>query len=138
MAFSKCKGTILQIDIASTMTTIAQLIEVEPPSMSSSSFENLTLAQAGVGVARELPGYTDADPFTAMIFWDSALAPHIKLSDDIATPAKTTWQVVFPDAGASEIDWVTAGLKFKATVAALDGMKAEIEGDIDGVPVVTA
>jgi len=138
MAFSKCKGTVLQIDIASTMTTIAQLIEVDAPSMQSTSFENLTLDQAGVGVARELTGYTDSDPFTAMIFWDPALAPHIKLSDDIATPAKTTWQIVFPNTGASEIDWVSAGLKFKAVTAARDGMKAEIEGDIDGVPVVTA
>jgi hypothetical protein len=138
MAFSKCKGTILQIDIAATMTTIAQLIEVEAPGMASSSFENVTLDQAGVGVARELTGYTDSDPFTAMIFWDPALAPHIKLNDDISTPVKTTWQVVFANSGATEIDWVTAGLKIKTTVAALDGMKAEVEGDIDGIPVVTA
>ena len=138
MAFSKCKGTLLQVEISSTMTTVAQLIELTPPSMESLSFENLTLDQSGVGVAREITGYTDASPFTGMVFWDPALANHAHITTNITTPAKTTWQIVFADSGASEIDWVSAGLKFTAEVSARDGLKASIEGDIDGIPVITA
>mgnify|MGYP005660880461 CR=1 FL=1 len=137
MAFNKCKGTLLKVEVASVSTTVAQVMEITPPKSKSLDFEAETLDQAGVGVPRELTGGTDTDPFSATLFWDPVLAVQAAIQAAIDTPAKTVWQLLFVNAEASTIDWNSAGLEFGAVVAARDGLKAELSGNIDGLPVFT-
>ena len=138
MAFSKCKGTVLKLDISSVLTAIAQVISVDLPEDEASDFEALTLDQAGVGMPREMTGYTDSNGFAAELFYDPALSPHTAIrTNHIATPAKSTWQIILADAGTTTIDFTIAGLKFKAEVAAADGLKASMSGNLDGIPTHT-
>lgn len=137
MAVAKCKGTLLKVDIASTFTTIAQLVSLKPPKIKSEDFENMTLDQAGVFKKREMTGYAESDSWDAELFWDPGLAPHAKLYDSIATPAKTTFRIVFVNTDASEIEWTNAGLEFGVEVKMNDGLKVSVSGNVDGAAVLT-
>jgi hypothetical protein len=137
MSRLKCKGTILQLDISSVYTTIAQLIGLTPPGLKSLSFDATTLDQAGVGKALDLTGYAESDGFEAEIFWDPALSPHGTIETNITTPAKTNWRIELTDSGPTQIDWTSAGLELKPAVAMLDGLKASVKGEVDGLPTVT-
>ena len=128
MAFNKCKGTLLKVEVASVSTTVAQVTEITPPKDKSLDFEAETLDQSGG---------TDSDPFSATLFWDPVLAVQAAITSAITTPAKTVWQILFVNTEASTIDWTSAGLEFGAVVAAREGLKAELSGNIDGLPVFT-
>ena len=138
MAFSKCRGTVLKLDIASTLTAIAQVIGVDPPEEESLDYEVLTLDQTGTGVGREMNGYNDSSGFGAELFFDPALAPHLAIRTNIATPAKTTWQIILANTDASEFDIICASTKLKLGVAARDGLKATLSGNSDGLATFTA
>lgn len=137
MAVSKCKGTLLKVDLASVLTTVAQLVTLKPPKIKSEDFENVTLDQAGVFKGRELTGYAEADDFDAELFWDPQLSNHAKFYDNIATPAKTILQITFVNAGASAIDFTVAGMEFGAEIKMNDGLKTKIKGNVDGAAVLT-
>ena len=137
MAIAKCKGTLIQVEVASTLTTIAQLVELTLPKDKSTDFEAETLDQAGVGMPREMTGSTDTDPFGATLFWDPALASQAIIRTSIATPVKTIWAIILVDVGATQYDFTAAGLEFGGVVAGKDGLKAELSGNVDGLPVIT-
>jgi hypothetical protein len=135
MAFSKCKGTVLSMSVSGVSTSVAQVIEITPPKSKSIDFEAETLDQSGVGVPRELTGYVDADAFSATLFWDPALASQAAIEGEISTPDKTTWSVTCADSGTTSISWTSAGLEFGAVIGTREGLKAELSGNIDGLPV---
>ena len=137
MAQLKCKGTILQLDVATVYTTIAQVISLTPPSIKSLEYDATTMDQAGVGTAFELTGYAESDGFEAEIFWDPALSIHDTVENNITTPAKTDWRIELTDSGPTQIDWSTASLEIKGAVAMLDGLKATIKGGVDGLATIT-
>ena len=138
MAVSKCKGSVIKLDIATVLTPIAQVIGINLPDEEATDFENVTLDQAGVGVGREMDGYVNSSGFGAEVFFDPALAAHVALRTNITTPAKTTWQVALANADASTFDIVCAGTKLKLGIAARDGLKATLSGNSDGLATFTA
>jgi hypothetical protein len=136
MAKIQCKGTALKIDIATVYTAIAQAISIKPPVMRSLDFDSTTL-DGGVGMTKDVSGYGEGGEFESEIFWDPELAPHAAITDNITTPAETSWQILFVNAGASLLDFDVAGLELSPAVDMKDGLKASVKGNVSGLPVIT-
>ena len=134
---SKCKGVLIKVDIATVFTTIAQLLSVKPPKIKSEDFESKTLDQAGTFTPRELTGYNEADSWDAELFWSPDEAPHAKIWDNIVTPAKTNFKIVFVNAAASEIAFTSAGMEAGPEVNMSNGLKIKVGGNVDGAAVLT-
>lgn len=137
MAKIKCKGTVLQIDIATVYTAVAQLISHTPPSMKSLAYDSTTLDTSGAGKESELTGYAEAGNFEAEIFWDPELAVHQAITDAIVTPAETNWKTIFVNSGASELGYTCTELEFAPAVNMNDGLKASISGKPDQLATIT-
>lgn len=138
MAKIQCKGTILQLDIATVYTAVAQLIAHTPPAFGSGSFDSTTLDTSGAGEETELTGYAKGDDFDAEIFWDPELAVHAAIHDAIyPTPTVTNWKTIFVNAGATEMAYTVTALKIAPAIAMKDGLKATITGTLDQLPVIT-
>lgn len=134
----KSKGTVLKLDISSVLTAVSQLISVTPPKRRTLDFDSTTL-DTTLGKEKELTGYAEADPFEAELFWDPALAVQAAIDDLIdPTPTASTWQIVFANTDASELDFDCAGIELGEVVAMDDGVKQPIKGNIDGLPALTA
>lgn len=100
MAYAPGKGTILQLEIASVFTAIAQLVNVTPPSMSVGTSETTHLASTWREFIGSIP---DGGEITFTIEYDSADASHAALSSKFAGCAVENWKVLFNDAGDTEV-----------------------------------
>ena len=104
----KCKGTLLQAEIAGVFTSIAQLIDLDGPEADVETFDSTTLDTVGAGKECEVTGYADPGEVKFNYFLDPVLAVHKFLTSLITTPAKINWKLIFADDGATE--WPFAGI----------------------------
>lgn len=137
MGMIVCKGTLLKLSIASTLTTVAQMIETTPPTWKSTDYESKTLDQSGAGVPRDLDGYADGGEFSATFWWDPTVASHAAMLALITTPTKGTWEQVLTGGTPNKIDFTSAGLQLSPKVDMGKGLQAEIKGNLDGLPVLS-
>lgn len=136
MAVSKCKGTLLKIDIASTLTTVAQLTDLSPPKEESTGFEVVTLDQTDNDVHREPDGYNNTGDGSATVFLDPANTAQAALRTHLKAATKPTLQIEYPDGSTQDFDAATVGLQ--NVVAARDGLKQNIDWSVDGGITFTA
>lgn len=136
MAKVKCKGTALQLDIASVFTAVSQLISVTPPSKGTLEYDSTTLDTTTYKES-ELTGYAEAGDLAAEYFYDPELAVQAAIEAAIDTPAETNWKVIFVNSGASEIAFTCTRLEQSIAVAMNDGLKASLVGKVDGKPTLT-
>ena len=134
MAKVKCKGTVLQQDISSTLTAVAQIISLTLPDMESETTETDTLDNVLAGIPYACTGRTEGGSVSGELFLDPVLAGHKAMTDLIITPAETAWEVTFADVGATAWSILGAGLSFGVTVALNDGLKSSFEIKHSGVP----
>lgn len=137
MSLIRSKGTLLKLTIASTLTTVAQMVAHTPPPFKSTGYESKTLDQSGAGVGRELDGYANSAEFDAEFWWDPELASHAAMLALITTPAKGVWQTLFVNSGASTIDYTSADFELSPAVDMGKGLMAKIKGNVDGLAVLT-
>lgn len=137
MAEVRCKGTLLKLSIASTLTTIAQMTECSPPSWKSIDYEAKTFDQSGAGIPRSLDGYVDGGEFSAMFWWDPTLATHAAVLALITTPTKGTWEFLLTSSTPNKIDFTSAGLQLSPKIDFGKSVAAEVKGNLDGVPVLS-
>lgn len=131
MTVLKCKGTNLQHEIASTLTTIAQVLSIDGPDPEVETFEADTLDNSGAGIPMKPTGRVSGGTVSFELFFDPALAGHQDLTDQITTPASTNWAIVFSDATSWEFAGVFKGLSPAVDLA--DGLKASGEIELDGI-----
>jgi len=132
----KSKGTVLDLDIASTLTPVSQLISVSPPKRRSLDFDGTTL-DTSLGKEKDLSGYVENDPFEAEFFFDPALAVQAAIEALIyPTPTESTWQIAFSN--ATTLDFDCSGVEVGETVSMDDGVKTSIKGNVDGDVTLTA
>lgn len=138
MSEVRCKGTVLKLSIASVLTTIAQMTELEPPSWESKDYNSETIDQSAAGIPRQLNGYVDGGKISATFWWDPVLATHqAVLALVTPTPAKGTWEQVLTNGTPNLVDFTTAGLKLSPKIDMGKSMAAQIEGNLDGVAVLS-
>lgn len=133
MAKEPCKGTVLQLEIASVFTTIAQVIEIDVGPQKSETFDADTLDNTSAGMPKDPTGRSSQDDISVTMFYDPALATHQFLTDTIAAPVKVDGKIIMADSGSSEATFTAAGLSFGATYRMNDGIKANLGIETDGL-----
>lgn len=137
MATSPCKGTTLKIDIATVLTPVAQLIEITPSQKQSTDFEVVSLDQADRVVHREPDGYINVGPTSGVLFWDPENAAQAALLTHLDAATKPTMQILWPNTGASEEDFVASSVSLQKQVSARDGLKQQFSLNVDGDVTLT-
>src|SRR5688572_12231797 len=90
MAIIRSKGTILKIEIASTLTAVAQLISLDLPEGAAETFEADTLDNANAGIPHKPTGRTEGGSVGFEGFLDPVLASFQALTDLLTTPVLAT------------------------------------------------
>ncbi|HSG60852.1 MAG TPA: hypothetical protein VLA24_05385, partial [Pseudomonadales bacterium] len=75
------KGTVLQQEISSVFTAVAQVISIDQSGAESETFESTTLDTSGAGKEYAQTGYTEGGSLSFELFYDPALAGHQAISD---------------------------------------------------------
>lgn len=132
MSKLKCKGTILQQQLATTYTAVAQIISLDLPDMESETYEADTLDNTDAGIPYESTGRTEPGSLSGELFYDPALAGHQALLALLTTPADELWKIIFVD--TEEWTFTGAGFSFGGTVALNDGLKGSFGIKLDGLP----
>lgn len=143
MASIPAKGTVLKLDIASTLTAISHVLEFSIPKETVEASENPTLDQAGKGMPQENTGYITIDDFTATLLFHPDLAVHKALrtthivAAGVSIPTKPTFQIALASADAYTVDLDLAGFSHEIQATRADRVKIAISGKPDGLPVHT-
>lgn len=125
-----CKGTVLQQDIASVYTALAQLISIEGPGPEVETFD-ATALDSGVGKEFDVTGYVDGGELSFDLFFDPALGGHQNLTDLLTTPVVENWKEIFSDATAWPFSGILTGLS--PTTDMGDALKASCAIKLDGL-----
>jgi len=134
MAKIVCKGTVLQQEIATVYTPVAQVISLDLPEMESETYEADTLDNATAGIPYESTGRTEPGSLSGELFYDPVLQSHKDLLALLTTPAAQNWKVIFADVGTSEWAFAGAGISFGGTVALNDGLKGSFGIKLGNLP----
>ena len=132
MAKLKCKGTVLQQEVASVFVPIAQVISLDKDEMTSETYESDTLDNADAGIPYSETGRSEGGNLSGELFLDPALAGHKILTGLIAYPQQENWKLIFTN--ATEWPFVGAGFGMGATVALNDGLKAPFTIKLSKLP----
>ena len=126
------KGTELQLSIASTFTTIAQVMEISGPSAEVQTFD-ATALDSGVGREKKPTGFVDGGAVDFSMFFDPVATTLQALTDLILAPAVASWKTIWSDAASTE--WPFSGILKSCTPKASldDGLKADCQIELDGL-----
>lgn len=133
MAIVVCKGTTLKQDIASTLTTVAQVISLDIAESTTEVFEADTLDNANAGIPMKPTKRATGGNMTGEMFLDPALAGHQSLTDDITTPVVRAYSITFADTGTTAWTFNAGGIGLGVRVALNDGLKATFTLVPDGL-----
>lgn len=136
MAFIRCKGTALQVTVATVLTEIAQVISLDLPEAETETYEADSLDNENAGIPYKPTGRAEGGSVGYEMFLDPALAGHQALTDLLTTPTDIedlALQIVFADSDATEWPMVAAGMSLGGTVALNDGLKASGNFKLDGM-----
>ncbi len=129
MAKMQTKGAVIDQDIASTLTPVAQIISFGHSGAESETFDATTVDTTGAGKEYLATGYSEGGTFDFTLFYDSELAGHQALTDDITTPAERDYSVTL--AGGTEMTFTAAGIGFGFQGDMGDGIKGDISLKLD-------
>ncbi len=133
MALVASKGTVLQQEISSTYTAVAQLTDVGYSGGESETYETTTL-DSGTFKTYSQTGYSEGGEVSLSGFYDPALAGHQAISDLVSTPAAQNWKIIFADSGTTAMAFGSAGVSWETTAAMTDGLKFSSTLKITGDP----
>lgn len=134
MAKQKCKGTILQQEIATVFTAVAQVISLSISGNESETVEADTLDNGNAGIPHEPTGRSEGGSVEGELFYDPALAGHQSVTDLITDPKKCNWKVIYADTGATEVAFTSAGVGFDVSIDSGDLLKGSFNAKVDGLP----
>ena len=134
MAKVVCKGTVLQQEIASTFTAVAQVISVDIGESKTETFETTCLDTSGAGKTKAATGYAEPGDVSFELFFDPVLSGHQAITDLVTTPAENDFKVIFADDANTELPFTAAGVGVGITVDMADGLKASVTLETSGLP----
>jgi len=126
MAKIVAKGTVLQQEIASVFTPVAQIIGTDHQGAESETYESDTLDNTNAGIPYDPTGRTEGGSMDFELFYDPALAGHQAITDLVTTPAKCNWKQIFADAANTELPFTSAGVGVGISVALAEGVKMPV------------
>jgi len=129
MAIRVTKGAVIDQEISSTLTPVAQILSFSHSGAETETFDSTTIDQAGAGKSYLATGYAEGGSFDFSLFYDSELAGHQALTDDITTPAERNYSVTL--AGGTEMTFTAAGIGFGFQGDMADGIKGDVSLKLD-------
>jgi len=98
MAVNSTKGTLLQAEISSVFTTIAQRISIKPNEVSHNEIETTDLdASSSTSIA----GIERAGELEMTLNWDMSNSTHAFLETTRANRTIINWKLILSDTGAA-------------------------------------
>jgi hypothetical protein len=88
------KGTILQVEIASVYTTIANRVEISGPSAEMGEFD---VSDLDSSVLQTVATMLDPGELTMKVWYDPNLAGHIQLNTDLAAGTVRNYKLKYAD-----------------------------------------
>lgn len=118
MANTPGKGTVLQITITATPTTIAQGVSITPPQRSNPAIDTTILTDTA---RQSIGSIVDNGEVSFTGNYDGAATTHQKLETDFAAGTIAAWTLILADAGACT-------MTFSGHITALNYGPANIDG----------
>lgn len=136
MAIVKTKGTLLQVTISSTLTTIGQIISFNKAEDKGESFESDYLEKTGPGIPMTATGRVTVGEISGELFLDPADASHEFIMSQLETPPTTAVasKIVLADGATEEITFDVVAFGLGAAVALGDGLKAPFSLTLEDLP----
>lgn len=134
MAKYPSKGVVFNVEIASTMTAVAQIIELDVGSQDPESFECRTL-DGGAGVGYDPTGYVMQGDVTGTFFYDPGAATHQFIASRSQAPGtKTDCEIDLTDAGPTTLTFTAATIGLNGLAVRMnDGLKSGFTCKPDGL-----
>lgn len=99
MAKSGGFGVLLKITISASLTTIAQLKDVDFPEQVAKTVDVTTHDSASGYVEKIKTGLFELTPFTATLVWDDSTVSHTGIIAAFSATTPVTMNIVTPNAG---------------------------------------
>lgn len=100
MAIVVGEGTLLKVEISSTLTTVAQLVSMEYSGVEVVSVPTTVINTTGAKSFR--PGtIPDSGELTFTLFYDPADTVHANILTNTKAPAVRNWSVTYTDTGGA-------------------------------------
>ena len=133
-----CKGTVLEVTIASVLTPIAQVISIDAGDLEAETAEVDTLDNSGPGIPYMNTGRVEPGKVSGELFFDSSLASHTGFIGLISTPVTTpnAGKILFTN--AQEMVFAAVGHALGLAVALKEGLKAKFSMKLSGLPTFSA
>lgn len=127
MAKLASKGTLLKLTISATLTTVAQLIELDVGAQDPETFEIRTL-DGGVPVGQQATGYTSQADISGSIFYDPAQATHQFIAANSQSPGtEVAGTITLTDGSSTTLSFTAAAIGMGQTAFRMnDGVKTSI------------
>lgn len=122
------------MDIASSLTAVAQVISLTLPDMESETTETDTLDNVLAGIPYDPTGRTEGGSVSGELFFDPALAGHKAMLDLLETPAETDWNLIFADTATTSWLFAGAGFGFGGAIALPEALKGTFSIKLTGLP----
>lgn len=122
MAKLKCKGTLLKVEIATVMTTVAQVLELDVGQDAIETFDADTLDNTSPHIPKAQTGRSSVADISGTMFYDPDLANHQFFTDTINAPVAADGEIVLVNADKLEFEIVSFAMGL--TVRMNDGLKA--------------
>lgn len=125
MAKLRCKGTLLQQDLANTFTTVAQVTDITTEGMESESVETDSLDNTSAGIPSTATGRVKPGTVSAEVIYDPSLAGHKAVLASLQSPnTHENWKIIFTD----NTNWAfsSAGMSFGCNVKMGDVVRGSL------------
>lgn len=120
-------GTLLQVDISGTYTTVASTMSIDFPGAEVLYFDADSTDADECVEDGELVGQSTPGEAAAEIFYDPVDPTHNLLARDPAQGGvQRSWKILMPDTDTSVVAWDGSVKNFKPKAAVKDGFKASL------------
>ena len=133
------KGTILKMDVAASLTAIAEVTGIELSGAKSNTFDATLLSQSAAGEVRQATGFTTPPDVSVDLFWVPTNAGHQAITDELTTPTvavadQLDGSITYPDSAPTALPFKIAGVEVGQTFAKDDGVKGSVKFTLNGNP----
>mgnify|MGYP001446285001 CR=1 FL=1 len=134
MAKLKCKGTLLQQDLANTFTTVAQVTDISTDGFESESVETDSLDNTAVGIPSTPTGRVKPGNMSCELIYDPGLTGHKAVLAALVAATTESWKIIHTD--NSNFAFTSAGMSFGLNVKQGDVLRGSIKMTLADVPTL--
>ena len=127
------KGTHIQKSISAVFTTIAQVTNISGPSAEVQTGD-VTSLDGGVGMEFATTGYVNGGEVTFTLWLDPVATTLQAITDDLTTPATSSWKLKFSDSATTEWAFSAIVTGVSPTAEVNGHLTADVTLKVTGLP----